>query len=93
MDWEMDLSGEGEVTSLLFWLLPPWLCCTSCWLFKAAFPPPTPFASSAELKHQDQTFFLHLIPQLHQPQAPHLPRSHSDRTEHTMTSAGMTSAL
>lgn len=82
----------------------PWLYCTSCWLFQAAFPTapaPTLFFSffffqeggSAELEQEKQTFFLHLIRQLHQPQAPHLPGFHSDYTKHTMTSAGMTSAL
>lgn len=48
---------------------------------------------STEPEQEKQDFFLHLIQQLHQPQAPHLPSFHSDYTKHTMTSAGMTSAL
>lgn len=100
MDWEIDSRGEGEVTFLA--RASPGSTARLAGVFKQHFPL---FyflfllffffqeGGSAELEQEKQTFFLHLIRQLHQPQAPHLPGFHSDYTKHTMTSAGMTSAL
>ena len=94
MDWEMDLRREGAVTFLARAF--PGSIAHLAGFFKQHFPPPFFFfqeGGSTELEQEKQTFFLHLIRQLHQPQAPHLPSFHSDYTKHTMTSAGMTSAL
>lgn len=98
----MDPKQEGEVTFLAH--ASPGSTAHLAGFFKQHFPlpQPPPFfflffffqeGGSAELEQEKQTFFLHLIRQLHQPQAPHLPGFHSDYTKHTMTSAGMTSAL
>lgn len=95
MDWEMDPRREGEVIFLA--CASPGSIAHFAGFFKQHFPPPlSPLSQeggSAELEQEKQTFFLHLIRQLHQPQAPHLPGFHSDYTKHTMTSVGMTSAL
>lgn len=97
MDWEMDPRGGGR--SNFFWLAPLLALLHILLAYSSSIPPPFFFflspqeGSSAELEREKQTFFLHLIRQLHQPQAPHLPGFHSDYTKHTMTSAGMTSAL
>lgn len=101
MDWEMDPGGWKKS---LFWLVPPLALLHVLLGFSSRiFPtpphrPPAPFfvffpPGGQLLGQERQTFFLHLIRQLHQPQAPHLPGFHSNYTKHTMTSAGMTSAL
>lgn len=96
MDWEM--VPRGREKQFILACASPGSIAHFADFFKQHFHPlfffPFPQEGGyTELEQEKQTFFLHLIRQLHQPQAPHLPSFHSDYTKHTMTSAGMTSAL